>query len=202
MHPDLARFDFASRPPPELVVIGGSAGGVQALLELLTGLPAGYALPIVVLLHVPEDRNSRLPEVFGYRLAMRVAEARDKEPIVPSTVYIAPPGHHLSIEEDACFSLSGEEPVNFSRPSIDVLMASAADAYGTRVAGVLLTGASVDGAAGLAQLQRAGGLAVVQDPATAQSPTMPQAAIALNPPDLVLPLTDIHALLLQLGNRR
>jgi two-component system chemotaxis response regulator CheB len=183
-----------------LVVLGGSAGGVQALLALLHPLPAGYPLPIVALLHMPEDRSSRLPEVFGYRLALPVVEARDKEPIAPATVYFAPPGYHLSIEHDRSFSLSGEDHVWFSRPSIDVLMASVADVYGAQAVGILLTGASVDGAAGLGEIKRAGGLAVVQDPAQAQVPTMPQAAIDHTPPDLVLALNDIHALLLTLGS--
>ena len=194
-----AELTAAASHDVDLVVIGGSAGGVQALLALLQPLPSNYALPIVALLHMPEDRSSRLPEVFGYRLAMPVREARDKEPIAPSTVYFAPPGYHLSIEQDNSFSLSGEDPVYFSRPSIDVLMASAADARGPRVAGILLTGASSDGAAGLGRIKAAGGLAVVQDPAQAQVPTMPQAAIDHTAPDLVLPLNDIHTLLLMLG---
>ena len=185
--------------PVDAVVVGASAGGVQAFLALFTGLPMDFRLPIVALLHQPADRESRLAEVFNHRVALAVREARDKEPLAAATIYFAPPGYHLSIEKDLSFSLSGEAPVLHARPSIDVLMASAADAYGSRVAGILLTGASADGAAGLAQIARRGGLSVVQDPAQAQVPTMPESAIALHAPDLVLPLEQIHGFMLLLG---
>jgi two-component system chemotaxis response regulator CheB len=127
-----------------------------------------------------------------------VREAADKESIAPGTVYFAGPGYHLSVEMDKTFSLSGEAPVHYSRPSIDVLMESAADAYGPGLAGILLTGANADGAAGLAKIRRQGGLTVVQDPAEAQAPTMPQAAIRTLQPNLILTLDGIHGLLLQL----
>jgi two-component system chemotaxis response regulator CheB len=190
----------AASRPIDAVVIGGSAGGVQALLTLLPGLPASFTLPVVVLLHLPDDRESRLAEVFGYRSAMPVREARDKEPIAASTIYFAPSGFHLSIEQERTFSLSGEEPVHHSRPSIDVLMASAADVYGPYLAGILLTGASVDGAAGLSRIKQAGGLTVVQNPEQASVATMPLAAISRQAPDLVLSLEEIHELLLTLGS--
>lgn len=184
----------------EAVVIGASAGGFEALGALLPGLPADYPLPIAVVLHLPEHHDSRLAELFGARLAMQSREARDKEPLEPGTVYFAGAGYHLSIERDRSFSLTWEERVSYARPSIDVLMLSAADAYGPALAGILLTGANYDGAEGLAGIRLAGGLAVVQDPATAEVPTMPQAALRRTRPDLVLPLTQIHALLLKLGD--
>ena len=186
----------------EAIVIGASAGGFEALMALLEGLPSGYPFPMAVVLHLPDNRDSRLAELFGYRLALRVREARDKEPLEPGTVYFAPPGYHLLVEADRSFSLSCEDRVNYARPSIDVLMLSAADAYGPALCGILLTGANYDGAAGLAGMQIAGGLAVVQDPASAEVPTMPEAALRRMAPDLVLPLAAIHSLLRKLGAPR
>ena len=183
----------------EAVVIGASAGGFEALLAVLTGLPSTYPMPLVAVLHLPDNHESRLAELFGYRLALQVREARDKETLEPGILYFAPPGYHLSIETDRSFSLSCEDRVSYARPSIDVLFASAADAYGKSLAAILLTGANYDGAAGLAGMRVAGGLTIVQDPATAEVATMPQAAIARMTPDLILSLAEIHSLLLSLG---
>jgi len=186
----------------EAVVIGASAGGFEALLAILQGLPASYPMPLVAVLHLPDNHESRLAELFGYRLALQAREARDKEPLAPGVLYFAPSGYHLSVESDYSFSLSGEERVSYSRPSIDVLFSSAADAYGPALAGILLTGANYDGAAGLAGMQVAGALTVVQDPASAEVPTMPEAALRRMTPDLILPLAEIHSLLLRLGAPR
>jgi two-component system chemotaxis response regulator CheB len=183
----------------EAVVIGASAGGFEALLAVLKGLPATYPMPLVAVLHLPDSHQSRLAELFGYRLALAVREARDKETLEPGVLYFAPSGYHLSIETDRSFSFSCEDRVSYARPSIDVLFASAADAYGKSLAGILLTGANYDGAAGMAGMQVAGGLTIVQDPATAEIATMPAAAIARMKPDLILPLAEIHAVLLRLG---
>ena len=182
----------------ELVVVGASAGGIEALSLLLAHLPAGWRLPVLVVLHLPEGHDSHLVEVFLHRVSIAVDEARDKAPIESGTLYFAPPGYHLSVERDACFSLSCEAPVHYSRPSIDLLMISAADAYGERVAGFLLTGANDDGALGMQHIHQAGGLTAVQDPAVAHVPTMPQAAIDTQAPDFVLPLAELRDLLLQL----
>lgn len=182
----------------EAVVIGASAGGVTALLTLLTGLPETFRLPIVAVLHLPDDRDSLLVEIFQHRLPIAVREAADKESIAPATLYFAAPGYHLSVEMDRSFSLSCEAPVNYSRPSIDVLMESAADAYGASLAGILLTGANFDGAAGLAKIRQQGGLTVVQDPAEAAVATMPQAAIRKLHPNFILTLDGIRSLLLKL----
>ena len=185
----------------EAVVIGASAGGVHALLSLLSGLPDNFRLPIVVVLHLPEGHDSRLAELFQQRLPIAVREAADKESIVPATLYFAGAGYHLSVEMDRSFSLSCEAPVHYSRPSIDVLMESAADAYGASLAGILLTGANFDGAAGLAKIQQQGGLTVVQDPAEAEVAAMPEAAIRKLQPNLILTLDGIRSLLLKLdGN--
>jgi two-component system, chemotaxis family, protein-glutamate methylesterase/glutaminase len=188
--------------PIEAVVIGASAGGFEALMAILKDLPPAYPMPLVAVLHLPDNHESRLPELFGYRLALQVREARDKESLAPGTLYFAPSGYHLSIENDCSFSLSCEDRVSYARPSIDVLLASAADAYGPSLAGVLLTGANFDGAAGLAGIQVAGGLTIVQDPACAEVPTMPEAALRRMTPDLILPLPEIRSLLRRLGERR
>ena len=184
----------------EAVVIGASAVGVGALLKLLPGLPADYARPVVALLHLPENRQSQLADVFRQRMTMAVREAADKEALAPGTLYFAGSGYHLSVESDRSFSLSCEAPRHFARPAIDFLMESAADAYGASLLGILLTGANQDGAAGLAAIGRAGGLTVVQDPNEAEVATMPKEAIRSRAPDLILPLDDIHTMLLMLEN--
>lgn len=182
----------------QALVIGASAGGIDALLRLLPGLHPTFRFPVVVVLHLPEDRDSRLAEVFQQHLPMPVRQAQDKETLLAGHVYFAPPGYHLSIEQDHSFSLSQEEAVHFSRPSIDVLMSSAADAYGADLCGILLTGASQDGAAGLADIGAAGGLTIVQDPQDAEISTMPAAAIRVRQPEMVLPLREMNALLAKL----
>jgi two-component system chemotaxis response regulator CheB len=182
------------RPPPvdaAAIVIGGSAGGVDALIEVLGAVPASMQVPVICMLHMPANRESRLAEVFAGRLPVPVLEAADKQPISDATVYFAGSGYHLSVEQDRSFSLSCEPPVHFARPAIDVLMSSAADVYGAQLVGILLTGANADGAAGLADIHARGGYTVVQDPADAQVPTMPRAAIEACPPDQVLTLAGI-----------
>ena len=179
----------------EAVVIGASAGGVEALGALLPTLPANYRLPVICILHLSADRESRLAELFAERLPLPVKEAADKESVQPGTVYFAGSGYHLSVEQDFTFSLSCEPPVHYARPAIDVLMESSADAYGPGLAGILLTGANHDGAAGMAEIHAKGGLSVVQDPDDAQVATMPQSAIDRFSPHLILPLAGVRALL-------
>lgn len=182
----------------EAVVIGASAGGVSALMQVLPALPHGYRLPVVVVLHVRSGRHNQLVDVFQQRLMVPVREAGDKEDIIPGTLYFAPAGYHLLFEKDRSFSLSCDAPLHFARPAIDITMESAADAYGAALAGVLLTGANEDGAAGMAAIGTAGGLTAVQDPDEADVKVMPMEAIRLRPPDLVLPLEQIKRLLLLL----
>jgi two-component system chemotaxis response regulator CheB len=184
----------------EAIVIGASAGGVKALATILKNLPAGFRLPIVVVLHLPEDHESKLAEIFEQHVSMRVQQAEDKQKIQNGTLYFACAGYHLSIERNRHFSLSVEDPVNYARPSIDILMQSAADTYGAALAGILLTGANHDGAEGLAAIKSAGGLTIVQDPEEAEISTMPRAAIRCSKPDLIFPLEKIHALIAKLGN--
>lgn len=184
----------------EAVVIGGSAGGVDALIQLLPALPEGYDLPVVCILHLPPDRESRLAELFDERLPLPVREAVDKGAVESGTVYFAGAGYHLSVEQDRTFSLSCEPPVHYARPAIDVLMESSADAYGAGLVGILLTGANFDGADGMAQIRARGGFTVVQDPDDAQVGVMPMEAIRRCNPHLVLPLARIQTLLPMLEN--
>ena len=177
------------------VVIGASAGGVAALFQVLGTLPSAFAIPVLCVLHLPDDRHSQLAGVLQRRLHRPGCEARDKESISSGQIYVAGPGYHLSVERDLTLSLSQEEPVHFSRPAIDFLFISAADAYGDGLLGVLLTGANEDGARGLAYIKNNGGRTIVQDPRDAQVALMPEAALALHQPDHILTLSGIGQLL-------
>lgn len=183
------------------VVIGASAGGIDALGEIIPRLPKTYSIPIIIVLHIPDDRSSLLSKLFGSRTELRVKDADEKEAIQPGTIYFASPGYHLLVERDLTFSLSQEEPVQYARPSIDVLFESAADAFGSHLVGVILTGANQDGAEGLKRIQESGGLALIQDPATAQVRSMPEAACALLSPSVeqILSLDEIARFLLRLN---
>jgi two-component system chemotaxis response regulator CheB len=188
--------------PIEAIVIGGSAGGLSALSTLLSGLPADFRLPIAAVLHVPPTRHAMLAEVLAARCALAVREAEDKEPVAAATVYIAAPNYHLLIEKTHTFSLSVDDPVNFSRPAIDVLFESAAYAYGPALAGVVLTGASADGALGLLRIAEVGGIAIVQHPDSAAARAMPEAALRSVPGARVVRLEDMAASLLDLTAAR
>jgi two-component system, chemotaxis family, protein-glutamate methylesterase/glutaminase len=179
----------------EAVVIGTSAGGVEALLALLPALPAGLRAPVFVVLHLPRERPSLLVDIFGPKCAVPVREAVDKEPISAGTVYFAPPDYHLLIDDGPVVALSDDEPVHHSRPSIDVLFESAADAFGPGALAILLTGGNEDGAAGVAAVREAGGIVVVQDPEEAYAPTMVEAALARGPVHHRLRLAGIAGLL-------
>ena len=177
------------------VAIGASAGGVEALSELLPALPADARAPLLVVLHLPRDRPSLLVEVFSHKCKLEVREPDDKEPVLPGTVYFAPPNYHLLVEAGPRLALSDDDLVNHSRPSIDVLFDSAAEVYREHLLGIILSGANEDGAAGLAAIHDAGGLTVVQEPAIALSPVMILSALELRPVDLVLDLEGIAELL-------
>lgn len=186
----------------EAIVAGGSAGALEALSTILPVLPAGFSIPMAVVVHVPPDRRSYLREVLAARCAVAVKEAEDKERLEAGTVYLAPPNYHLLIERTGFFSLSFDELVHYSRPSIDVLFESAAWAFGQRLAGVLLTGANEDGARGIAAIRKAGGATIVQAPETAEASTMPHAALRLGPVDHLLSPAEIGAFLARLGRSR
>ncbi len=175
----------------EAVVIGASAGALDALSAILPALPKAFRLPVMVVVHVPAGKRSVLAELFQAKCRVQVKEADDKEPIVGGTVYFAPSDYHLLIESDKSLSLSSDEPVLFSRPSIDVLFESAADAYGAALIAIVLTGANEDGAKGMRAAIDLGGLALVQAPGQAFASTMPEAAIRLCPGAQVMALEEI-----------
>lgn len=190
---------------PAAIAIGASAGGVEALSVLLPALTKDFAAPVLVVLHLPKERPSLVVSLFVGRCALPVREAEDQLPLVGGSVTFAPPDYHLLVDRGprdsrAAFgtgprvALSIDGPVRFSRPSIDVLFESAADVFGPRLLAVVLTGASDDGAAGLAAVARAGGTCVVQDPKTAYAGAMPAAALARVPAAAVMPLAEIAAL--------
>ena len=175
----------------DAIVIGTSAGGVEALSVLLPSLPEGLRAAVLVVLHLPRERPSLLVDIFTPKCRLPVREAEDKEPIEPGVVYFAPPDYHLLVDNGPRVALSADEPVNFSRPSIDVLFESAADIYGARLIGIILTGASHDGALGLEAVRCAGGVTIVQEPESAQAPTMAESALKRGPVDHVLSLEQI-----------
>ncbi len=183
----------------DAIVIGASAGGVDALTQVLPALPTTLRLSVMVVLHLPRERPSILAALIGARCAVPVREAEDKEPVAVGTIYVAPPDYHLLVDDGPSLALSFDEPVNYSRPSIDALFESAADVYGERLAGVILTGANQDGARGLDAVRRAGGLTVVQDPATAFVDAMPRAALDAGPADFVLTLPQLREWFAALG---
>lgn len=180
------------------VVIGASAGALDALSTVLPVLPADYPLPILVVVHLPPNKDSLFADILAAKCKVPVQEAEDKETIKPGTVYLAPPDYHLLMEKDGVLSLSSDEEVHFSRPSIDVLFESAADACGAALTGIILTGANQDGAAGLRAIADAGGTVIVQQPAQAQAATMPQAALAACPSARVMTLPMIATFLLSI----
>ncbi len=182
----------------QAVVIGTSAGAVQALSQILPRLPEAYPLPVLVVVHVPAA-PSGLVALFDARCNIEVREPEDKEPIVPGTIYFAPPSYHMLVEEDGSIALSTDEPVLFSRPSIDVLFQSAADSFRDGLVGVVLTGANEDGAAGAAAVAAAGGTVLVEDPEHAYAAAMPRAASARCPSAQLLSLDAIADYLLHLG---
>ncbi|MGZ3306456.1 MAG: chemotaxis protein CheB [Asticcacaulis sp.] len=173
-------------PPAEAIVIGASAGGIKALGTILPALPRDFSAPVMVVIHLPPARRSIVADLFAGKCALDVREADDKEPIVPGAVYFAPPDYHLLVEAGGSLSLSSEEPVLFSRPSIDVLFETAADAYGESLIGIVLTGASSDGANGLKAITDAGGRAIVQTPSSAYAAAMPEAALRACPQACVM----------------
>lgn len=181
----------------ELVAIGCSMGGMHALQQIFSVLPEDFPVPITVVQHRYKTSNEGLPQFLRRHSALQVVDTTDKEWIKPGTVYLAPANYHLLVERGE-LSLSVDEKVEYSRPSIDVMFESAADAYGAGVIGVVLTGANADGARGARRIKQRGGFVLVQDPTTAESPAMPQAAIDATRVDRILPLDRIGPFLVEL----
>jgi len=184
------------------VVTGVSAGGLEALNSLLAVIPADFALALVIVQHRLPQQDDFLAELLGKICRLPVKEAEDKEAVLGGVVYLAPANYHLQIEADKTFSLSIDAKVNFSRPSIDVLFETAAEAYGPGLVGIILTGASRDGAAGLRRIKEKNGIAVVQDPKTAAYPAMPLASLEETRVDHVLSIGCIGRLLCEFGRPR
>lgn len=159
----------------DLVVVGTSWGGLAALRTLVAGLPDSFQMAVTLVQHRHKDSDQLLRALLQERSTLRVYEVEDKMPLEHGHIYVAPPNYHTLIEPGH-FSLSTDAPVRYSRPSIDVTFSSAADSYTHRTVGIVLTGANSDGADGLRRISDRGGFAIVQDPTTAESPTMPAAA--------------------------
>jgi two-component system, chemotaxis family, protein-glutamate methylesterase/glutaminase len=173
-----------------VVVVGASLGGLSALRKLLAALPQGFRPPLVIAQHRRPDTDSRLQEILAGACDLPLVEPEDKEALCAGCVYLAPANYHVLVEREALW-LSIDAPVCFARPSIDVLFESAAESFGSAALAVVLTGSSDDGAAGARAIKRAGGMVMVEDPRTAESPVMPKAAMAATPVDVVLPLAEL-----------
>lgn len=183
----------------EAIVIGASAGAIASLSQLLPPLGRDFPLAILVVVHVPADQPHSVAGLLQTKCRLLVKEAEDKEPILPGTVYFAPPDYHLLVEDERVLSLSNEEPVNFSRPSIDVLFESAADVYREHLLAIVLTGANHDGAQGARTIGLAGGTVLVQDPDSAMARMMPESALEACPTASMLSLAELSELLIAQG---
>ena len=181
----------------EAIVIGTSSGGMNALKFIFTALPEDFSVPIIIVQHISPRSDNQWIELLNNNSNLYLKEADEKEKIENGKIYIAPPNYHLMIERNKTFSLTIDERVNYARPSIDVLFESAAEAYKNKLIGVVLTGSNYDGTNGIKRIQECGGLAIVQNPETAESAYMPASAIAAIHPDYILSLEDIIKLLIK-----
>lgn len=174
----------------DLVVVGTSWGGLAVLRTLVAGLPDSFKMALVLVQHRHKDSDHLLRTLLQERSSLEVSEVEDKMPLQQSRIYVAPPDYHTLVEPGH-FSLSTEAPVRYSRPSIDVTFHSASDSYGHRTVGIVLTGANADGSEGLRRISDRGGLAIVQDPATAESALMPRSAVQSVPRARVMSIDEI-----------
>lgn len=181
----------------EIIVIGCSMGGMHAMQQILNALPDDFSIPIAVVQHRYRTSDEGLPAFLRKQSKLKVVDALDKQWIKPGTVYLAPANYHLLVSPGE-LHLSVDDAVAYSRPSVDVLFESAAEAYGAGVIGVVLTGANSDGAQGAKKIKEAGGFVVVQDPSTAEAPSMPESAIAAARVDRILRLERIGPFLVEL----
>jgi two-component system chemotaxis response regulator CheB len=186
--------------PYSIVAMGTSWGGLSAMSKLLGGLPAEFSIPIVLVQHRSKDSDRLLVQLLQDATDLKVCEIEDKDVLLPGTVHVAPADYHVLVES-GYLSLTLEEPVRFSRPSIDVMFTSAADAYGPATIGVILTGANEDGARGLADIAKRGGCALIQDPKTAEIKMMPEAALKATPTAEVFSLNDLAPRLIELSGQ-
>lgn len=181
-----------------LIVIGGSWGGFKASQFILNGLPADFKIPVLLVLHRLRNFESDLAAVYNNKLTLKVREVEEKEKISAGNIYLVPSNYHVLIERDQTFSLDVSEYENYSRPSIDVTFTSAAEIYGAKTIGILLSGASKDGSSGLRSIKDKGGLTIVQDPKEAEVDTMPFAGINLVPDSTIMTLKGIRDFLYSL----
>ena len=186
----------------DLIVIGGSAGSIEVLHRVIAQLPAGFGPATAIVVHVPPEGPNLLADIFVTQPGINVKLAEDKEPIAGGTIYFATPDYHLLIEKGRTFALSMDERVHYSRPAIDVLFESAAQAYGARLMGVILSGANADGAAGLRAVAAAGGITAVQSLESAEMIAMPAAALEAVPESMEVNIEELAALLRNCGEIR
>jgi two-component system, chemotaxis family, protein-glutamate methylesterase/glutaminase len=179
----------------EAIVVGVSAGGLNAMKIMFSLLPGNFEVPIIIVQHVSPRSDGQWIELLNEKSKLRIKEADEKEKIKKGFIYVAPANYHLLIEKDKTFSLTIDERVSYARPSIDVLFETAADAYKEKLIGIILTGSNDDGTKGIKKIKEFGGMTIVQDPKTAEYSVMPAAAIAAIKPDYVLPLEEIIDLL-------
>lgn len=177
--------------PYKAIVIGGSAGSFQAVLHILESLPKNFSLPIILALHRLKHVRSGLAESVSLTSHKRIIEPYDKQKIEMNSIYIAPSNYHLLVDFDSTFSLSTEDAVEFSRPSIDVLFASAAQVYKDQLIAILLSGANKDGAQGMKVVKQCGGTVIIQDPKEAEVSIMPKSVIDIVRPDIIMETEDI-----------
>jgi two-component system chemotaxis response regulator CheB len=182
----------------EIAVVGTSWGGLSALRELVASLPPDLVIPVVLVQHRHKQSDHMLPSLLQDRTRLRVCEVEDKAPIEPGAIYVAPSDYHLLVEP-GYFTLSVDEPIRYSRPSIDLTFSSASDVFAEHTIGVVLTGANADGAEGLRRIVQRGGIAIVQDPATAESQNMPLAALKAVPAARVMTLGSIGPFIGEMG---
>lgn len=185
--------------PDKLLVIGGSAGSLQVILALLAAIGEDFPMPVLIVLHRNGGFESSLEDLFSSRTRLPIREVEEKDPLRAGTVYLCPADYHVLLEKDHSFSLDYSERVHFSRPSIDVTFRSAADIFGPGLICLLLSGGNADGAEGMQYAKERGGLTVVQEPATADVPYMPQQVINRMKVDFIVPTDEIPAFVRQLG---
>jgi len=185
--------------PDKLLVIGGSAGSLQVILSLLAAIGEDFPMPVLIVLHRNGGFESSLEDLFSTRTRLPIREVEEKDPLHAGTIYLCPADYHVLLEKDHSFSLDYSERVHFSRPSIDVTFRSAADIFGPGLICLLLSGGNADGAEGMQYVQERGGLTVVQDPATADVPYMPQQVISRMKVDFIVPADEIPGFVHGLG---
>lgn len=183
------------------VVVGVSTGGVSALKILLEGLPRDFPVPVLIVTHIAPSSDDGLAVLLDSHCTIRVKEADEQENLVAGTVYLAPANYHLLVERSGTLSFSIDPPVNFARPSVDVLFETAAEVYGSALIGIILTGAGNDGSKGLVKIKESGGVTIVQDPADAEMESMPRSALQLLKADHLVGLNEISGLLVRLVQR-